>query len=208
MFTSPLNIIMGAQINDFLHAFSGDSRFCLSIPVLWTVSIDGVETGAINTVLNSAGESWQAKLTPNSMTASGNILPAQEVVIPIENSSFTPMTMGDSMGGFLPGMAMNSRADFLSRNVSVNFLETSKDLEHEYFRPWMIALGIKGLVEQGQNLKSTITVKQYKNDGTFRKGFQFYKAFPISVEGFTMNYENTDFPIKSVVFACQNYKQL
>lgn len=199
---------MGVQINDFLQAFSNDSRYCLSFPFLWSVSIDGVDSGAINSVLQSAGENWSAKITPNSMTKSENILPAQEVVIPNESSSFTPMSMGDNMGGFLPPMAMNSRSDFLSRNVSVNFLETSKDLEHEFFRPWMIALGIKGLVEQGASLKATITVKQYKNDGSFRKGFVFYKAFPISVEGFTMNYENTDFPIKSVIFACQNYKQL
>lgn len=200
---------MSAQINDFLQAFSNDSRFCLSFPFLWTVSIDGVYTSDINVILGEAGESWEAKLTPNSMTKNGNILPAQQVVIPIENSDFTPMKMGDSMGGFLPPMMLNSRADFLSRTVSINFLETTRDLEHEFFRPWMIALGIKGLTEYaGSNLKATITVKQYKNDGTFRKGYQFFKAFPISVEGFTMDYENTDFPMKSVMFACQNYKQL
>lgn len=199
---------MGPQINDFLQAFSGDSRFCLSIPVLWTVSIDGVSEGSINSVLSYAGESWQAKINPDALTRNGSILPAQQVVIPTENSNFSPMTMGDSTGGFLPGYALNARSDFLSRNVSINFLETARDLEHEYFRPWMIALGIKGLVEQGANLKATITVKQYNNQGVFRKGFQFKKAFPTSVEGFTMSYENTDFPVKSVVFACENYQQL
>jgi hypothetical protein len=199
---------MGPQINDFLQAFSGDNRFCLSIPVLWTVSIDGVGESAINSVLSEAGESWQAKINPNSMTRSGNILPAQEVSIPNESSSFQAMNSGSGMGGFLPGYALDARSDFLSRSVSINFLETARDLEHEYFRPWMIALGIKGLVEDGTPLKSTITVKQYNNKGQFRKGFQFQKAFPTNVEGFTMNYDNTDFPIKSVTFACQNYRQL
>lgn len=141
------------------------------------------------------------------MTKNGNILPAQEVQIPLENSSFSPLAMENS-GGFLPGYALNSRADLLSRNVSINFLETRRDLEHEFFRPWMIAVGIKGLVEQGVSLKSTITVKQYTNQGQFRKGFQFKKAFPISVEGFTINYESSDFLVKSVTFACENYKQL
>lgn len=199
---------MGPQINDFLQAFSGDAKFCLSIPVLWTVSIDGVSDSAINTVLADASENWRAKLTPNDMTKNGNILPAQQVVIPTENSNFTPMVAGNSLGGFLPGYAMDSRSDFLSRSFSVNFLETARDLEHEFFRPWAIAVGIKGLIEQGVNLKATITVKQYNNAGQFRKGFQFYKAFPTNVEGFTLNYDNTDFPIKSVTFACENYRQL
>jgi hypothetical protein len=197
------------DINEFLIAFSGDNKYCLSIPVLWTVSIDGVAANSINNVLTDAGESWTAKVTPNDFTGrSGTILPAQEVTIPNESSSFQAMNSGSGMGGFLPGYALDARSDFLSRSVSINFLETARDLEHEYFRPWMIALGIKGLVEDGTPLKSTITVKQYNNKGQFRKGFQFQKAFPTNVEGFTMNYANTDFPIKSVTFACQNYRQL
>jgi hypothetical protein len=199
---------MGPQINDFLQAFSGDSRFCLSIPVLWTVSIDGVSEGSINQVLNDAGENWQAKINPNDMSRSGTILPAQEVQLPGESASFQAMNSGSNMGGFLPGYALDSRSDFLSRSFSINFLETSKDLEHEYFRPWQIAIGIQGLVEQGNNLKANVVVKQYNNKGVLRKGFQFKKAFPVSIEGFTINYANTDYPIKSVVFACENYKQL
>jgi len=172
------------------------------------VSIDGVTESSINSVLGDAGESWQAKITPNDMTKNGNILPAQEVQLPSESATFQSMNTGSNMGGFLPSYALESRSDFLSRGFSVNFLETSVDLEHSFFRPWQIAVGIKGLVEQGVNLKANITVKQYNNKGQFRKGFQFYKAFPTNVEGFTLNYENTDFPIKTVGFACENYRQL
>ena len=196
------------KITDFLAAFSGDNKYCLSLPVLWTVSIDGVTSGAINGFLECAGEGWTSSMVPNSMTKSGNILAAQQVTIPNESSNFQAMTMGSGMGGFLPGYGLDSRSDFLSRTFSVNFLETNKDLEHEFFRPWMIALGIKGLVETGASLKGDITVKQYDNQGGFRKGYHFQKAFPTNVEGFTLNYENTDFIIKSVTFACQNYKQL
>jgi hypothetical protein len=198
----------GPQINDFLQAFSGDARFCLSLPVLWTVSIDGVSESAINTTLSFAGEKWQAKINPNQMTRNGNILPAQAVTIPQESSNFTALTQGGSGGGFLPGYAMTERTDFLSRSFSINFLETRNDLEHEYFRPWLIAIGIKGLVENGANLKSGVTVKQYTNQGVLRKGYYFKKAFPTAVEGFTMDYNNTDYPIKSVTFACENYHQL
>ena len=175
---------------------------------MWTVTIDGVTENSINDVLSEAGEYWFASMNANSMTRGGTILPAQQVVIPQEASNFSPMTMGDSMGGFLPGYAQNSRMDFLSRSFSVNFLETNNDLEHEYFRPWLIALGIKGLIEEGPTLKSTIIVKQYNNLGEFRKGYKFKKAFPTTTEGFTLNYDNTDFIIKSVTFACENYEQL
>jgi hypothetical protein len=96
----------------------------------------------------------------------------------------------------------------LSRSFSINFLETRKDLEHEYFRPWIIATSIKGLIEAGANLKADITVKQYTNGGELRKGYIFRKAFPTAVEGFTMDYQNTEFPVKSVTFACQNYEQI
>lgn len=199
---------MPNQINDFLAAFSGDSRYCLSIPVLWTVSIDGVGEGAINSVLSDAGEKWQAKMNPGSMTKSGNILPAQNVSIPGESSSFTPMVAGSGMGGFLPGYGLDARTDFLSRSFTVNFLETEKDLVHEYFQPWAIAIGIKGLVEEGASLKGNMIVRQYNNNGVFRKGYQFKKIFPTATEEFTLSYDNTDFLIKSVTFSCENYSQL
>jgi hypothetical protein len=72
----------------------------------------------------------------------------------------------------------------------------------------MIALGIQGLIEEGPNLKGTMIVQQYSNSGRLIKGFMFKKVFPTAVEGFTLNYENTDFPIKSVTFACENYAQI
>lgn len=194
------------QSTDFLLAFSSDPRFCLSIPVLWSVNIDGVSTGAINEVLSDAQESWRANMTPNSMTVNGNILPAQEVTIPTESSTFQAMNVGTGSGGYLPGYGLDTRSNFLDRSFTVNFLETSKDLEHNFFRPWMIAVGINGLV--GSSLKATMEVKQYNNAGQFRKGYKFKKVFPTAVEGFTLNYDNTEFIIKSVTFACENYQQL
>lgn len=194
------------QSTDFLLAFSSDPRFCLSIPVLWSVNIDGVSTGAINEVLSDAQESWRANMTPNSMTVNSNILPAQEVTIPTESSTFQAMNVGTGSGGYLPGYGLDTRSNFLDRSFTVNFLETSQDLEHNFFRPWMIAVGINGLV--GSSLKANMEVKQYNNAGQFRKGYKFKKVFPTAVEGFTLNYDNTEFIIKSVTFACENYQQL
>jgi hypothetical protein len=141
------------------------------------------------------------------MTRNGNILVAQDVGLPDEQAVFGIASMNNA-GGFLPSYVMNNRNDFLSRQLSVNILETNEDLEQNYFRPWMIAVGIKGLVENGPNLKGTMVIKQYDNQGNLRKGFKFNKVFPKSVEGYTLNYQNTDFKVKSVTFACQNYEKL
>jgi len=196
------------DINQFLAAFSGDKKFFLNLPVLWSVTIDGVTEGAINGILDYAGQSWKAKTNPLSMTKGGVLLPAQEVTLPTESSNFSAMDSGTSMGGFLPGYALTSRSNFLDRSFNINFLETELDIEHYFMRPWMISIGIKGLIEQGPTLKSSIEVRQYSNAGKFIKGFKFKKAFPTNVEGFTLNYDNTDFPIKSVTFTCEDYEQI
>ena len=199
---------MSVNINEFFSAFANDQKFFLNLPVLWSVTIDGVSQGSINSVLNYAGEKWQAKTSAESMTKGGNILVAQSVTLPNETSGFTAMRSGDSMGGFLPGYGLGSRSDFLERSFSVNFLETEMDIDHNFFRPWMIAVGIKGLVEEGVSLKGNMEVRQYANSGRFIKGFKFKKVFPTAVEGYTLDYDSTDFKIKSVTFACENYQQI
>ena len=147
------------------------------------------------------------KTSPSQFTKSGGILVAQEVSIPSETSTFDPFSCGSNMGGFLPIYGMGNRADFLTgHKTTVNFLETATDIEHYFFRPWMIAIGIKGLVEDGSSLKGTMEVKQFSNSGKFIKGFKFNKVFPTAVEGFSLTYDNSDFKNnKSVTFACQNY---
>jgi hypothetical protein len=196
----------GPNINDFLLAFSGESKYCLSIPVLWTVNFDGVSKSSINAVLSDAQESWRATVEPKDFTKGTSLLPAQEVTIPVESSSFQAMNTGNGTGGYLPGYALDQRSNFLDRSFTVNFLETKQDLEHEFFRPWMIAIGINGLV--GSSLKANVEVRQYTNGGAFRKGYKFKKVFPTAVEGFSLNYNDTEFIIKSVTFACENYQQL
>lgn len=194
-----------SAINSFLGAFSQDSKFFLPLPFLWKVDIRGVSAGAINSVLSKAGESWGAKTVPDSFIREGNILVAQEVTLPSE--SFEVASFGQqNRGGFLPGYGVTQRADFLNRGITINFLETGDDIEHNFFRPWTIALGIDGLINQ--SLKGDITVKQYAQDGTFRKGYTFNQAFPTNCEGYTLNYNDSEFKVKTVTFACRNYKQL
>jgi len=133
-------------------------------------------------------------------------LVAREVVMPNEKSEFVALGM-ENTGGFLPGYAMVKRTNFLDR-VSVNFLETEMDIEHNFFRPWLIAIEHKGLIEQGVSLKGDMEVRQYTNGGQLMKGFKFTKVFPTAIESFRLDYGNTDFKEKSINFACQNYEQL
>jgi len=197
----------GPNINEFFSAFSNDEKYFLNLPVLWTVTIDGVEKSSINQILQDAGESWNARVDPASYIKTNTILVAQEITLPRESSTFDAHPSGVNTGGFLPGYALTARSNFLDRGLTINFLETQVDIEHNFFRPWLIAIGIKGLIARGANLKANILVKQYSNSGKFIKGFKFTKVFPTAIEGYTLNYDNTDFKIKSVTFACQNYEQ-
>jgi hypothetical protein len=200
--------VAGPNINEFFSAFSEDRKYFLNLPVFWTVTIDGVSTGAINSVLGSAAQSWQASVDPSSYTKSGGILVAQEVTLPNETSTFDAFSSGSNTGGFLPGYGLTSRSSFLDRGLTVNFLETEIDIEHNFFRPWAIAIGIKGLIERGENLKANMQVRQYNNSGNFIKGFKFTKVFPTAIEGYNLNYESTDYKIKSVTFGCQEYEPI
>ena len=185
-----------------------EEQYFLSLPLFWAVTITGVSKASINKVLSDAGESWIAKTDPSTYTKKRGILVAHEVAIPEETSTFDPIQSSQNMGGFLPGYAMMSRTNFLSRTLSVNFVHTDVDIEHNFFRPWMIALGNHGLVEDGANLKATMEVQQFSNKGAFIKGFKFNKVFPTRVEGYTLNQESSDFLIKSVTFGCQNYEPI
>lgn len=203
---------MTPSISQFHTAFSSDEQFFLNMPIFWTVSITGVSVREIDSVLQSAGEQWTTNVDIMDMTRgdSGHILVAQSITLPNEQTNFEIMISGgnDSMGGFLPTYGTKSRTGFLDRQISVNFLETQLDIEHNFFRPWLIALGIKGMIETGGSLKGTMTVRQYSNNGKFIKGFKFIKVFPTAIEGYTLNYSDTDVKVHSVTFGCLNYEQV
>lgn len=196
---------MANEANVFLNAFSTDPNFFVSHPFLWKVSFDSSVTGAVNSTLSKANENWSATTSPDSFTRNGTLLVARQINIPQEASEFTPIGV-ENRGGFLPGYGLVQRTDFLSRSFTLNVLETGEDLEHNFFRPWLIALGIDGLTNFG--LKTNITVTQYNNDGSKRKGYIFEDAFPTAVEGYSLTYNDGDFIEKSVTFACKNYRQM
>tara|TARA_R110002020_G_scaffold164479_3_gene351259 strand:- start:1659 stop:2318 length:660 start_codon:yes stop_codon:yes gene_type:complete len=212
---------MSGPISDFLAAFSLDGsseaagafgydfndRFFLSHPFLWKVSIGASNTlaDAVNTACHKAGEDWRAMSLPEDYERNGSILVAQEVSIPGEQTSFGEYGQ-ENRGGFLPGYGVTQREGFISRGLTINFFETRTDIDHTFFRPWLIAIAIDGLVNP--ELKCPILVTQYDNQMKKRKGFVFDDAFPTVCEPLTLGYGDAEFSVKTVTFGCKNYRPI
>jgi len=202
---------MAYEQYDFLDGYSYSERFFLSHPFLWKVQfsynselITNINT-AIAKAYSSDSKDWRAVTEPDFFTRNDNILVAREVNVPNENSQFD-IAGSQNLGGFLPGYALNKRVDFLTKNLGINFFDTQDDIEHNFFRPWMIALGIDGLINR--KLLCKITLKQYNNRMQLRKGYEFIDVFPTNVEGYRLSYQDEDFLEKSVTFAFKEYKPL
>tara|TARA_R110000824_G_scaffold60345_3_gene161378 strand:- start:9111 stop:9776 length:666 start_codon:yes stop_codon:yes gene_type:complete len=195
---------------DFLHNYSEHEEFYLSHPFLWKITFSYSQDliSSINRALQkSPEEKWRAITQPYDYTdRGGNVLAARSVTVPNENTQFDVAgTM--NQGGFLPGYAVNKRVDFLSKNLAINFFDTNDDIEHLFFRPWMVAVGIDGLMMRNL-ICPVITLTQYNNLGERRKGFEFIDVFPTNVEGYSLNYNDTEYLEKSVTFAFKNYRPI
>jgi hypothetical protein len=197
---------MASPVHQFLNSTSNHKAFKLPLPFLWKVEISNVDTGAINTAISKVNDKWRAEGSFDKYIKDGNILVAQEVSIPNESYTVSPIGV-DNRGGFLPGYGVNERTDFLSRGLTINFLETGIDIEHTLIRPWTIAIGVDGLLNQALR-QAIITVRQYDQTGDIRKGYKFTDVFPTNVEGATYNYEDDQYKVKTATFACHNYEPI
>tara|TARA_R100001129_G_scaffold111005_1_gene76160 strand:+ start:1466 stop:2134 length:669 start_codon:yes stop_codon:yes gene_type:complete len=199
---------------DFLDAYSTSnytSKFFLSHPFLWKVSFFYPQdlVYSINAALEkSPEEHWRAIKQPYDYTdhTIGNILAARSITVPNENTQFD-VAGNMNQGGFLPGYAVQKRTDFLSKNLVINFFDTEDDIEHLFFRPWMVAVGIDGLMLRNL-LCPAVELVQYNNVGARRKGYRFLDVFPTNVEGYSLNYDNTDYIEKSITFGFKNYQPI
>jgi hypothetical protein len=190
--------------SNFLDKFSTDRNFSIPFPFLWTVTIDDNNLPSyISSAISKINQRWSVSNISNwTDKLADNVFVAQELQIPSESIEVTSLSQ-ENRGGFMPGFGITQRTDFISRNVTINFLETEKDIETELFRPWIIALGVDGLLNQ--NLKSTITAKQYTRDGKVRKTYKFTGVFPTNSEGYSLTYGDQDFLVKTVTFGYTNY---
>lgn len=196
---------MGLTTDVFLDRFSSQRRFSIPHPFMWEVTVDGTVglVSEIQSVLNDYGLGGNHTVKNVDMWGNGGKLVAQEVTLPSE--SYEVASIGqDNRGGWMPGYGVTQRTDFLSRNMTINYLETADDIETSFFRPWTIAVGSAGLLNT--KLRSTVIVTQYTRDNRRRKTYQFDRAFPTNVEGYTLNYGDGEFIVKTVTFAFHSYK--
>lgn len=201
---------MSSPVRTFLSKFSNDKKFLIPISSLWTVTFaDTNVVGEINKALQkvSTYSGWRASPSSTWLDSSlGNILVAQDVTLPQDSFEAVEIGVTGSYANYIPGYGINKRTSFLSRNVTVNFMETRFDIESGLFRPWVIALSIDGLMNQG--LKATnMKVTQYDEKLSPRKIYTFYDVFPTNTEGgTTLNYADDQIISKTVTFAYRDYK--
>jgi hypothetical protein len=195
-----------AAVPSFLNKFANDSKYFLPLPFQWTVSFtDSGVSSAISRALSKINLNWTISDTLKwTDTDTNNILVAQEVTLPQE--SFEATTIGqENRGGFMPGYGVVQRTDFLQRGLTINFIETDRDIESELFRPWIIALGIDGLLNHSLKARN-VNITQYGKDMSTRKQYVFDDVFPTTCEGFNLTYGDQEFIVKSVTFGFKNYK--
>jgi len=202
---------MAGEQYDFLSKYSasGPPKFYLSLPSLWKIEFSNASSvvGQVDQALTKARERWRVKNTPEEFVSNGNMMVAREVTVPGETTEFLEAGADINKGGFLPAFGVEKRQGFLNRNLTVNVFDTNEDLEHNFFRPWMIAIGIDGLINRGL-LCPNVVLRQYNNKGEIRKGYIFTDVFPTNIEGYTIDYDNESFLEKSITFAFRNYEPI
>jgi|TARA_R100001015_G_scaffold12538_1_gene5338 hypothetical protein len=202
---------MAREQYDFLSNYSvgGPPKFYLSLPSLWKIEFSNASSvvGQVDQALSKARERWRVKNTPEEFVSNGNTMVAREVTVPGETTEFLEAGGDINKGGFLPAFGVEKRQGFLNRNLTVNVFDTNEDLEHNFFRPWMIAIGIDGLINRGL-LCPNVVLRQYNNKGEIRKGYIFTDVFPTNIEGYTIDYDNESFLEKSITFAFRNYEPI
>ena len=202
---------MAGEQYDFLKTYSryGPPKFYLSLPFLWKIEFQNAKSvvDAVDGALEKARERWRVRNTPEEFMANGNMMVAREVTVPGETTEFLEAGADINKGGFLPAFGVEKRQGFLARNLTLNILDTNEDLEHNFFRPWMIAIGIDGLINR-RLLCPNVVLRQYNNKGEVRKGYNFVDVFPTNVEQYTIDYDNETFLEKSVTFAFKNYEPI
>lgn len=196
---------MARPVQQFLDKVSNDPRFYLPLPFMWMVDIDAEIVGEVEQALNRANIKMPVK-SPNDWRGGGDTascLVAQEVTLPNESAVVTNIGM-NNRGGAMPGHGVVERTDFLSRSVTVNFIESDNDITDSVFRPWITAIGTTGLID-GKLRGKALTLFQYGKDGKLRKTYSFKDFFPTNCEGYTINYQDDDFTVKTVSFAYTDY---
>jgi len=219
------------------------------LPYIWKISFNTRSGGTMSTLggaidnilskyerrITSVGQTegpWPVKINrfDDLSDYSDGFLLASTVAFPSE--SFQISTVGDEGGGYggiIPGYVAAARNSYGSQNkLDITFIESNIDIIDYFIKPWIIAVGHKGLIEMGNNdsedLKCTIDVKLFSRDTdtygksfdytntsnlrmSLRKQFKFHNAVPFMSEGKEISY--SEFTLsdiqKTASFAFSHY---
>lgn len=196
-----------------------DWDFDVPLNVLWTVEFENFEN-LFTSITNVLNDFYSAYNTPSlstvleklhqSQTQDIGLFLAHKVALPSEQYIAEEGISQRGHGGYVPGYVGGTRIGFVSRPVTINFIENNKDFTDLVLRPWVVATSIAGLVKTNRyNLSCNIKCLQYtRHPDTYssdfkykpndtepfvRKKFTFFNCYPMSVDGPNLDYEHLDF---------------
>jgi len=189
----------------FLNYISGQWDQSIPLRTLWTLQFEnlpqvmaGVDFILGNTErTNSSVNKFPVNFRISNTVYGNSTIPtllAQKISFPTD-SVVTTYTDNKNMGGLIGGYYANQREVY--NNITIDFLETNKDIIDFIMRPWVVAVSHKGLIEDGETfIKTDMIANMYtkfsENNWALRKRVIFEGAAPVSVPGDTLSYESSD----------------
>ena len=189
----------------FLNYISGQWDQSIPLRTLWTLQFGDLPTIAanVNYILgntertNSSVNKFPVNFRISNTIYGNSTIPtllAQKISFPTDSVS-TSYTDNTNMGGLIGGFYTNQREPY--NQITIDFLETNKDIIDFILRPWVLAVAHRGLIEDGETtIKTNITTTMYtkfsENNWALRKKIIFEDAAPVSVPGDILNYESSN----------------
>lgn len=207
----------------FLNYISSLWDQSIPLKVLWTIEFTSLpnvvaNVGAIldgTERTNSSIRKFPTNPWISQTLVGGTTIPtllAQKISFPTD--SFTVnYTDNNNTGGLYGGYFASQRENYTQ--VSIDFLETNKDIIDFIARPWLIAASYKGLIEDGvfgepqikTDLIATLYSKFDQVNWGVRKQINFEGVVPTMVAGDNLSYasETNSSIVKPVQFTFKRY---
>ena len=206
----------------FLNYITSGWDNTIPLKTLWTLQFSSLQTviESVNTIIAGTERTnssilkfpTNADISKDTRSFGATTLLAQKITFPSDSLSIT-QTDNTNMGGLFGGYYSTQRENYSS--ISVEFLETNKDIIDFIMRPWLIAATYKGLIEDNEYpIKTDMTITLYSrytvDDWKSRKKIVFEGIVPVVAPGDMLTYEgeNNSAIVKSVSLAYKRYYML